>query len=83
LRNPVHSALSLIMTFFGIALAFIQMNAHFLAAVQIIVYAGAIVVLFLFVIMFLGVDRREDVTVEPSSVNVPWRSSASSSRWPA
>jgi NADH-quinone oxidoreductase subunit J len=65
LRNPVHCALSLIMTFFGIAIAFIELNAHFLAAVEIIVYAGAIVVLFLFVIMFLGVDRREDVRVEP------------------
>ena len=65
LRNPVHCALSLIMTFFGIAIAFIELNAHFLAAVEIIVYAGAIVVLFLFVIMFLGVDRNEDVGVEP------------------
>jgi NADH-quinone oxidoreductase subunit J len=65
MRNPVHSALSLIMTFFGIALAFVEQQAHFLAAVEIIVYAGAIVVLFLFVIMFLGVDRSDDVTVEP------------------
>jgi NADH-quinone oxidoreductase subunit J len=65
MRNPVHCALSLIMTFFGIALAFIELDAHFLAAVEIIVYAGAIVVLFLFVIMFLGVDRREDLSVEP------------------
>jgi NADH-quinone oxidoreductase subunit J len=64
-RNPVHSALSLIMTFFGIALAFIELDAHFLAAVEIIVYAGAIVVLFLFVIMFLGVDRRDELSVEP------------------
>jgi NADH-quinone oxidoreductase subunit J len=44
---------------------FIEQEADFLAAVQIIVYAGAIVVLFLFVIMFLGVDRREDIEVEP------------------
>jgi NADH-quinone oxidoreductase subunit J len=64
-RNPVHSALSLILTFFGIAVAFVELDAHFLAAVEIIVYAGAIVVLFLFVIMFLGVDRNDDVTVEP------------------
>ena len=40
-------------------------NAHFLAAVQVIVYAGAIVVLFLFVIMLLGVDQAEDLSVEP------------------
>jgi NADH-quinone oxidoreductase subunit J len=65
MRNPVHSALSLIMTFFGIAVAFVELDAHFLAAVEIIVYAGAIVVLFLFVIMFLGVDRSDDVSVEP------------------
>jgi NADH-quinone oxidoreductase subunit J len=65
LKNPVHSALSLIMTLFGVAIAFVAQSADFLAAVQIIVYAGAIVVLFLFVIMFLGVDRREHVHVEP------------------
>jgi NADH-quinone oxidoreductase subunit J len=65
LKNPVHSALSLIMTLFGVAIAFVAQSADFLAAVQIIVYAGAIVVLFLFVIMFLGVDRKEHVHVEP------------------
>ena len=64
-RNPVHAALSLVMTLFGVAVLFIEQEADFLAAVQIIVYAGAIVVLFLFVIMFLGVDRSEDITVEP------------------
>jgi NADH-quinone oxidoreductase subunit J len=65
LKNPVHSALSLIMTLFGVAVAFVAQGADFLAAVEIIVYAGAIVVLFLFVIMFLGVDRKEHVHVEP------------------
>jgi NADH-quinone oxidoreductase subunit J len=64
-RNPVHAALSLIMTLFGVAVAFVAQSADFLAAVQIIVYAGAIVVLFLFVIMFLGVDRREHIHFEP------------------
>ena len=64
-KNPVHAALSLIMTLFGVAVAFIAQSADFLAAVQIIVYAGAIVVLFLFVIMFLGVDRRDHVSIEP------------------
>ena len=64
-RNPVHSAISLILTLLGVAVSFIEQEAHFLAAVQVIVYAGAIVVLFLFVIMFLGVDEREDVSVEP------------------
>ncbi len=64
-RNPVHSALMLVMTLFGIAVLFVLQRASFLAAVQVIVYAGAIVVLFLFVIMFLGVDREEDVAAEP------------------
>jgi len=64
-RNAVHAALSLVGTLFGVAVLFIEEQADFLAAVQIIVYAGAIVVLFLFVIMFLGVDRRENVAYEP------------------
>ena len=64
-RNTVHAALSLVLTLFGIAVLFIEQQADFLAAVQIIVYAGAVVVLFLFVIMFLGVDRTEDITTEP------------------
>jgi NADH-quinone oxidoreductase subunit J len=64
-RNPVHAALALVLTLIGIAILFIEQDADFLAAVQIIVYAGAIVVLFLFVIMFLGVDRRESIEVEP------------------
>ena len=55
-RHPVHCALSLVLTLFGIAVHFVALEAHFLAAVQVIVYAGAIVVLFLFVIMLLGVD---------------------------
>ena len=58
-RNPVHAALMLVMTLFGVAVLFVSQQAHFLAAVQVIVYAGAIVVLFLFVIMLLGVDRQE------------------------
>lgn len=63
--NPVHSALSLVATLFGVAVLFVAQDAHFLAAVQVIVYAGAIVVLFLFVIMLLGVDTAEDLEVEP------------------
>jgi NADH-quinone oxidoreductase subunit J len=59
MRNPVHAALFLVQTLFGVAVLFVSLQAHFLAAVQIIVYAGAIVVLFLFVIMLLGVDKSE------------------------
>jgi len=57
--NPVHSALLLVATLISVAVFFLQLDAQLLAAVQIIVYAGAIVVLFLFVIMLLGVDKRE------------------------
>jgi NADH-quinone oxidoreductase subunit J len=63
--HPVHSALMLVLTLFGIAVLFVAQQAHFLAAVQVIVYAGAIVVLFLFVIMLLGVDRSENLAREP------------------
>ena len=63
--NPVHAALSLVGTLFGIAVLFVAQEANFLAAVQVIVYAGAIVVLFLFVLMLLGVDRSEDLSIEP------------------
>lgn len=61
MRNPVHSALMMILTLFAVAVLFVEQNAQFLAAVQVIVYAGAIVVLFLFVIMLLGVDKKENL----------------------
>src|SRR5688572_20256452 len=56
-RNPVFSVLYLILTFFAIAGHYILLNAQFLAAVHIIVYAGAIMVLFLFVIMLLNLNK--------------------------
>lgn len=56
-RHPVHSALYLVLAFMGVAVLFLQLQAPFLAAVQVIVYAGAIMVLFLFVIMLLGEDK--------------------------
>lgn len=71
LGNPVHAALGLVLTLFGVAVQFVAMEAHFLAAVQVIVYAGAIVVLFLFVIMLLGVDRTMDMSTEPLRVQRP------------
>ena len=64
-RNPVHSALMLVLTLFGVAVEFVNQGADFLAAVQVIVYAGAIVILFLFVIMLLGVDREESLAKDP------------------
>jgi len=60
LRNPVHAALMLVGNFFTIAVLYAVMEAQFLAVVQIIVYAGAIMVLFLFVIMLLGVESQLD-----------------------
>jgi NADH-quinone oxidoreductase subunit J len=63
-RNAVHAALFLVGTQLALAIAFLLQGAFFVAVVQVIVYAGAIMVLFLFVIMLLGVDRREAL-VEP------------------
>jgi NADH-quinone oxidoreductase subunit J len=58
-RNAVHVALFLVAAQIALALAFLLQGAFFIAVIQIIVYAGAIMVLFLFVIMLLGVDRQE------------------------
>lgn len=69
--HPVHAALSMVLALFGVAVMFVSQEAHFLAAVQVIVYAGAIVVLFLFVIMLLGVDTADNLRVEPFKVQRP------------
>jgi NADH-quinone oxidoreductase subunit J len=71
MRHPVHSALGLVLTLFGVAVQFVAQEAHFLAAVQVIVYAGAIVVLFLFVLMLLGVDESTDLSIEPIKIQRP------------
>src|SRR5512142_2428089 len=57
-RNPVHSVMFMLLLFFHIAGVFVLLNAEFLAAVQLIVYAGAIMILYLFVVMLLNVDRE-------------------------
>ncbi|MBX3303555.1 MAG: NADH-quinone oxidoreductase subunit J [Nitrospira sp.] len=59
LRNPVYSALSLLVMFFHVAGLYVTLHAEFLAAVQVIVYAGAILVLYLFVVMLLNVKRDD------------------------
>ncbi len=69
-RSPVHTALFLVIAQVALALTFLLQGAFFVAAVQIIIYAGAIMVLFLFVIMLLGVDRREVIS-EPFSAQRP------------
>lgn len=59
LRNPVYSALSLLILFFHVAGLYVTLHAEFLAAVQVIVYAGAILVLYLFVVMLLNLKRED------------------------
>lgn len=60
LRNPVSSAMSLVMSFVALAAVFLTLDAYFIAVVQVLVYAGAVMVLFLFIIMLL--DLREEKT---------------------
>ncbi len=60
-RNPVHNALFLLLTLVTMAVFFLQQHAQLVAIIQIVVYASAIVVLFLFVITLLGVDERESL----------------------
>jgi NADH-quinone oxidoreductase subunit J len=71
-KNPVHSVLYLIVNFFAIAGQYVLLNAQFLAVVHIIVYAGAIMVLFLFVLMLLNLNQD----TEPQKSNL-WKISAS------
>jgi NADH-quinone oxidoreductase subunit J len=58
-RSPVYATLSLVLTLFSVAVLFVLLGAPFVGALQVLVYAGAIVVLFLFVIMLLNVQREE------------------------
>ena len=63
-RSPIYSTLSLVLTLFAMAALFVLLGAPFLGALQILVYAGAIVVLFLFVIMLLNLQREESAHVD-------------------
>jgi len=58
-KNTVYSAMGLLATMFSIAVLYVVLDAHFVAAVQVIIYAGAVMTLFLFVIMLVGVDKPE------------------------
>ncbi len=64
-RGSDHSALFLLLNFIALAAMYVTLNAPFLAAVQVIVYAGAIVVMFLFVVMMLNVAHRERPETKP------------------
>jgi NADH-quinone oxidoreductase subunit J len=70
-RNPIYSALFLVANFFCLAVYYILLNAQFLAAVQIIVYAGAIMVLFLFVLTLLSPGRDEPGDDPLSRLRIP------------
>ncbi len=61
-KNPVYAALGMLGTLFSLAVLYVTQLAHFVAAVQVVVYAGAIMTLFLFVIMLIGVDAVEDTS---------------------
>jgi NADH-quinone oxidoreductase subunit J len=66
-RNPVASALSLVVSFLGLAALFVSLDAYFIGVVQILVYAGAVMVLFLFIIMLLDLkaEARRKINIVP------------------
>ena len=70
-RSPVRAAMGLLGTILGIALLFLKLRAEFLSAIQLIVYAGAVVVLFVFVIMLLGTDAGSEPESEARSKIAP------------
>lgn len=68
LRNPVSSALSMVLSFVGLAGLFIGLNAYFVGIVQILVYAGAVMVLFIFIIMLLDLNNEKSVKFKSSTL---------------
>jgi NADH-quinone oxidoreductase subunit J len=64
-RNPVTAVMSLVATFFGLAAMYASMDAHFLAVLQVLVYAGAIMVLFIFVVMILNREEVAPLALRP------------------
>ena len=75
-RNPVVGALSLVASFFALAVMYVLLDAEFLAALQVIVYAGAIMVLFLFVIMLLNLQKAPEPSTRPIQQFLGYFSSA-------
>ena len=67
LRNPVSCAMSLVMTFVSLAAIFVTLEAFFIAVVQVLVYAGAVMVLFLFIIMLLDLRDEKRRKIRPSA----------------
>lgn len=68
LKNPVSAALAMITSFIGLAALFIGLNAYFVGILQVLVYAGAIMVLFLFIIMLLDIKKEEGKTTKGSTI---------------
>ena len=64
-RNPVSAVMSLVATFFGLAAIYASLSAHFLAVIQVLVYAGAIMVLFIFVVMILNREEVAPLALRP------------------
>ncbi len=71
-KNPVVSALSLVVTFFALAVMYVLLDAPFMAALQVLVYAGAIMVLFLFVIMLLNLSPHPEPRTRPIQHFFAW-----------
>ena len=72
LREPIHSALALILVMVSLAALYLLLGAEFIAAVQIIVYAGAVMVLFVFVIMLLNAGEEERTNISKLAHYVGW-----------
>jgi NADH-quinone oxidoreductase subunit J len=67
-RNPVTAVMSLVATFFGLAAIYASLDAHFLAVLQVLVYAGAIMVLFIFVVMILNREEVAPLALRPMRI---------------
>ena len=67
-RSPVSSALSLVVSFLGLAVLFVSLDAYFIGVIQVLVYAGAVMVLFLFIIMLLDLKAEERRKWNPVSL---------------
>ena len=70
-RNTVHSVLFLVMNFLCVAVIYVVLEAEFLAVIQILVYAGGIVVLYLFVVMLVNLTREPEVHQDPRRLSLP------------
>lgn len=64
-RNPVINALYLVLCFFGVAVLYVLLESHFLAALQVLLYAGAVLVLFLMIVMLIRLDQEQILKVKP------------------